>query len=112
MIPEKLKSFKTNLGRTKHYDQIAFRTPDIGDQSDATPAGVLAWDEVAWSECASPADSPWRWPSTTVSWRPCRVSPRSRSLWPPNAPQRSGSRRSKALAFPGPQATRLRCERA
>jgi endonuclease/exonuclease/phosphatase family metal-dependent hydrolase len=47
-IPEPLKTFKSNLGRDKHYDQIAFRTPDVQDQLAQPPAGVFEWDKVVY----------------------------------------------------------------
>ena len=31
-IPEQLKTLSTNLSRNKHYDQIAFLTPEVADQ--------------------------------------------------------------------------------
>ena len=47
-VPDALKAFKSNLGQSKHYDQIAFRTPDVSVNRDDLAAGVFKWDQFVY----------------------------------------------------------------
>ena len=47
-VPDALKVFKSNLGQSKHYDQIAFRTPDVSVSEANLPAGVFKWDQFVY----------------------------------------------------------------
>lgn len=49
-LPEQLTKVESNLGKTKHYDQIAFRTPDVQDKIGSAKAGVFAWDTYVYRE--------------------------------------------------------------
>jgi endonuclease/exonuclease/phosphatase family metal-dependent hydrolase len=48
ILPDKLKRVKSNLGGDKHYDQIAFRTPDVANQFTEARAGVFPFHEYVY----------------------------------------------------------------
>lgn len=50
VVPEALRSAPSNAPRTKHYDQIAFITPDVDEQLKASRAGVFNYYDTLYRE--------------------------------------------------------------
>jgi endonuclease/exonuclease/phosphatase family metal-dependent hydrolase len=47
-IPTAVATLKTNLGRNKHFDQIAFIAPSVEDQLAEAASGVFGWDQYVY----------------------------------------------------------------